>query len=225
MPIAMRMKRDARRLLSARNLDDIPASVRIGSPLDVSDDLVYRLAAGGILHPATNYGVVYRVAFAPVLEPGEEPAPPTTLQGLPVEGFPTNLLLRLVFVFPPDVLSAGEESIDLRITRTDLEHARYQAWVLLTNRRVRWHYTGDGVPQVHSGVEPGLGGGVRFLTYEELRGKSAHRQITLPPVSGQAIDLDLFVFDVRGSAYGFGVAGSYQPENVRWYDFLRGRQG
>ena len=208
----MRRKRDARRLLSARNLDDVPASVRIGSPLDVPDKVVY-------------LGVVYRVAFAPELEPGEEPAPPTTLRGLPVEGFPTNLLLRPAFVFPPDVLTAGKESIDLRITGTDLERARYRAWVLLTNRGVRWHYTGDGAPQVHPGLEPGLGGSVRFLTYEDLRGTSAHRQIRLPPVSGQELDLDLFVFDVRGNAYGLGVAGSYQPENLRWYDFLRGRQG
>ena len=194
--------------------------------MDVPDKLVYRLASRGILHPATNLGVVFRVAFAPELEPGEEPAPPTTLRGLPVEGFPTNLLLRPAFVFPPDVLSAGKESIDLRITRTDLERARYRAWVLLTNRGVRWHYTGDGAPQVHPGLEPGLGGGVRFLMHEDLRGTSAHRQITLPPVSGQELDLDLdlFVFDVRGNAYGFGVAGSYQPENLRWFDFLRGRQ-
>lgn len=48
--------------------------------------------------------------------------------------------------------------------------------------------------------------------------------MSFPPISGQVLDVDLFVFEVRGSLYGFGVTGSYQPENLRWYDFLRGRQ-
>jgi hypothetical protein len=64
---------------------------------------------------------------------------------------------------------------------------------------------------------------LRFLPYEDLRGRSGHYQITLS-TSGQSIDVDLFVFDVGGDLYGFAVSGAYQPENLRWYDFLRGRQ-
>lgn len=215
--------RHPKRLLSSRNLEDVPVSVRIGSPYDAPDRLVYELASQGLLHPATNYGVVYRVAFAPILEPGEKPAPPTTLQGLPAEGFPTNLLLRLAFAFPPDLLADQGDDINVKLSRTDLEQGRYQAWVLLTNLGVRWHFTGDGAPPVHPGLDSEFGGGVRFLPYEDLRHRSNHYPMTLA-TSAKSVDVDLFVFDVQGSLFGFAVSGSYQPENIRWYDFLRGRQ-
>jgi hypothetical protein len=80
--------RSGRKLLSARRLDDVPASVRIGSPYDAPDSLVYR-----VLHPQTNYGVIYRVAFAPAMKQGEQPAQ-GALPALPVEGMPTSPILR-----------------------------------------------------------------------------------------------------------------------------------
>jgi hypothetical protein len=177
--------------------------------------------ASSSLRPTTPSSL--RVAFAPILEPGEEPASPTTLQGLPVEGFPTNLLLRLGFAFPPDLISEDGDSISVRMSRSDLEQGRCQAWVLLTNRGVWWHFTGDGAPQDHPGLEPELGGGLRFLP---TRTCAAGPSITRSPFQCRASQStwNLFVFDVGGYLYRFAVSGAYQPENLRWHEFLRRRE-
>lgn len=208
--------REARRLLSARKLNDVPASVRIGSPHDAPDHLVLEWAKQGVLHPSTNYGVVYRAAFAQVLTPGEAPAS-GALSALPVEGMPTSLIMRYCWVAPPERFSeTGDEFI---VSGRDLSSGFLGAWVLLTNLGIRWHYTGDGAPTVHPGASAELGGGIRRLGYDELRGGSAHHQVAIP-VSGTQADVDFFVFHAVGRFFAFGFAGAYAPENLRWYEYV-----
>ena len=213
--------RRGRKLLSARRLDDVPASVRIGSPHDAPDSLVYRLAKRGILHPQTNFGVIYRVAFAPAMKQGEQPAQ-GGLTALPVEGMSTSLVLRFGWVVPPERFSdSGKE---FEVSERDFETSRLGAWVLLTTDGIRWHYTVDGAPQIRAGIGAGLGGGVRLLPYRELQQWSMHDHVPLP-VSGRDVDIDWFVFDALETFYAFGLAGASAPENLRWYDFIREQAG
>jgi hypothetical protein len=183
--------RRGRKLLSARRLDDVPASVRIGSPYDAPDALVYRLAKRGFLHPQTNFGVIYRVAFSDRLEAGEVPVPERP-SGLAVGGMPSSLIMRFGWVIPPERFSESGQRI--MASGKDLESGLLGAWVLLTNRRVRWHYTGDGAPRIHTGLYPNLGGEVRQFPYAAFRGRSNHHQIRVS-TSKRPADIDLFVFE------------------------------
>jgi len=208
--------RRARKLVLARRLDDIPPEVRIGSPTDAPDRLVLLFAKRGLLHPATNYGVVYRVAFLGRMEPNEEPAsdaPP----GLPVEGMPTSVLLRFGWVVPPERFDESAESFS--VSQKELDNATLGAWILLTNQGVRWHYTGDGVPQLHPGLDTGLGAGVRRLRYADLRGKARHNQIAVR-ASGRNVPIDLFIFDISGAYWAFGFVGTDASENNLWCNYV-----
>ena len=209
--------RRGRKLLSARRLDDVPASVRIGSLNDAPDRLVYRLARNGLLHPQTNLGVIYRVAFADRMEAGEVPTAEAP-SGLQVGGMPSSLIMRFGSVIPPERFS--ESGRKIRASGKDLDSGLLGAWVLLTNRRVRWHYTGDGAPQIHPALYPNLGGDVRQLPYAAFRGSSNHPQINLSTIERQA-DIDLFVFDVGDTFYAFGFGGANAPGNLKWYEYVR----
>jgi hypothetical protein len=197
----------------------VPASVRIGSPYDARDRVVYRLAKRGFLHPRTNYGVVYRIAFARDMEPGETPAPEAP-SALPVDNMPTSLIMRFGWVVPPDRFAAFGDTFE--VTEKDIQSFRIGAWVLLTSHAIRWHYTGDGAPQVHPGIDSRFGGGLRRLAYGELGSDSTHNQVRLL-VSGTPVDVDFFVFDSKASFHAFGFAGAFAPENLNWYDFVRDR--
>jgi hypothetical protein len=209
--------RSDKQLLSARNLDDIPESVRIGSPYDADDGIVYKLAKQGILHPQANYGVVYRVAFMPQMAPSEQPIS-VAPSGLPVEGMPSTLALRSGWVIPPERFSDSGD--DFEITPTEVRQGLFAAWVLLTNQGVRWHYTGDGVPQLHPGIDAQLGGGVRFLTYPDLQGPSDELLIQLTTQAG-ILDMDTFVFTTPSGFRAFAFGGSHESENRRWFEFVR----
>src|SRR5690242_11483267 len=103
-----RTNKQDRARLSARTLLDVPSDVRIGSPYDASDRDVIKFAERGHLHPQTNFGVVYRVAFSPVLEPDERPG---YSMGTRVEGFPTNALFRFGFIVAPHLTDDGTFSL------------------------------------------------------------------------------------------------------------------
>jgi hypothetical protein len=208
--------RDTKKLLSARRLDDVPPQVRIGSPRDAPDRLVFQWAKQGVLHPGTNYGVVFRVAFAARMEPDEEPVTDAPA-ALPVEGMPTSLVLRFGWVVPPERFS--ESGDHFTVAGSELRAGLFGAWVLLTNQRLRWHYAGDGVPQVHPGIDVELGSGVRQLLYGDLQGRSAHQPTTIP-VSGMDVEIDFFIFEATGRFYAIGFGGAYAPENLRWYDYV-----
>jgi hypothetical protein len=210
------LSRKVRRLFSARNLNDVPPSVRIGSPYDADEGEVYQMAQHGLLHPGTNYGVVYRVAFKNRMGPGEEPIS-VAPGGLPIEGMPSTLVMRFGWVIPPERVS---ESGSFQISQKEIEQGLFGAWVLLTNQGIRWHYTGDGVPGVFPGLDEGLGRGIRSITYPQVQGQSSHHVGNLA-ASGKTIDVDFFVFAIPAGAHGFGFSGSYQPENLRWYEFVR----
>jgi hypothetical protein len=196
--------RELRRLLSPRQLEDVPPSVRIGSPYDSSDALVIEWAKKGVLHPGTNYGVVYRVAFAPNMNAGETPAS-EALPALPVEGMPTSLIMRFCWVIPHERFSdSGDEFM---VSGQDFASGFLAGWVLLTNRGIRWHYTGDGAPSVHPGASIDLGEGIRRLGYKELKGRSAHHHVTMS-VSDREADIDFFVFGVMASWAATSPSGS-----------------
>lgn len=207
-----------RRLVSAQRLDDVPVVVRTGSPSDLPDGLVYRMAKRGLLPPGTNYGVVYRVAFAPVLAPEEHPAEDVP-SALPVDGFATSLVFRFGWAIPPDRIS--EAGNVFSVTQREIDHGLFGAWMLLTTRGIRWHFTGDGVPQLHPGIDANLGDGVRFLDYADLKGPSQHHQMRLSSSQGASVEMDFFVFETPRGSYAFGLSGAYAPENVRWYDYVR----
>lgn len=106
--------------LSSRDLSDVPEPVRIGSPHDASDASVKEtLRKVGVLHPGTNYAVVYRCCFGPFLDEGES----------------------------AEFLRFGWGS--LGVTRTGntprMDDAE-QAWVLVTDRGVYWHQVSDLPP-------------------------------------------------------------------------------
>lgn len=108
--------------LSARNLDDVPAQVRSGSPGDADDAVVLdTLRKLGVMHPQTNYGVVYRCCFAPYLEAGEVPK-----------------FLRF------SVASLGVAPTGSSPKMGESE----QAWVLVTDRGIYWHQLSDHVPRM-----------------------------------------------------------------------------
>jgi len=108
-----------RRLLSSRDLSDVPEQVRVGSPLDASDRVVRKLARKGVLHPQTNFSVVYRIAFAPRLIVSERP-----------------LMLRWVHI-----TAAPIDGSERRLPSND-----DGGWLLLTTWGLRWHLMVDGVP-------------------------------------------------------------------------------
>lgn len=114
-----------REAMSATNLEDVPESVRIGSPFDAPDDAVWQAARFGLVHPQTNHAVVYRVAFAPHIRADEEP-----------------ITLRVMFA-----TSRAESSGPPQQPTTE-----EAAWLLVTNRGLRWHFMRDGVPAV--GLNP-----------------------------------------------------------------------
>jgi hypothetical protein len=110
------------RRLSARNLDDVPESVRVGSPHDASDEAVRdTLRKLGVLNPRTNYGVVYRCCFAPFLEESERPQ---------------------VIRFGWASLAVGPKGRVMQDREQDIE----QAWILVTDLGVYWHQVSDHVP-------------------------------------------------------------------------------
>jgi hypothetical protein len=131
---------------------------------------------------------------------------------------PSSLIMRFGWVLPPERFS--ESGRKIRASGKDLESGLLGAWVLLTNRRVRWHYTGDGAPQIHPALYPNLGGDVRQLPYAAFRGRSNHHQITVA-ISERRADIDLFVFDAGETFYAFGFGGANAPENLKWYDLVR----
>lgn len=130
-----------RQLLSARLLDDVPEAVRIGSPYDASDDEVWDLAQKGVLHPQTNYGVVYRVAFAQRLEPREQP-------------------ITMRVAFSSSVLGSEPPR---KPTPDDI------AWLLVTGHGLRWHFMVDGVPGTQENQEAPRPAGPRDATYAALQ--------------------------------------------------------
>jgi hypothetical protein len=129
--------------LSAADLSDIPLDMRIGSPRDSSDREVERFARDGVLIASTNCGVVYRVAFAPVLPPGETP-----------------LALRFVFAASaPD--PRGDQPPELPTMEG--------AWLLVTDWGLRWHYMVDGVPGFPATPTLPSPAGTRHAAYGEIQ--------------------------------------------------------
>ena len=128
-------------MLAAGNLDDVPETVRIGSPYDAPDEVVLEFAQRGVLHPQTNYGVVYRVAFAARMEPREQP-----------------ITMRTMFA-----TSQPASSVARHPTLDD------SAWLLITSRALRWHFVVDGVPgPAETGLVP-RPDGPRNAEYASLR--------------------------------------------------------
>jgi hypothetical protein len=131
-----------RSLLSARNLDDIPRQVRVGSPYDATDDdVLAALKKLGALPPQTNYGVVYRACFIPFMGDSETP-----------------LSIRFGQVSTGVSRFGNEPKLD----------EPQMAWVLLTTEAVRWHFVSDRVP----GMPPrnpmeALLAGVREVYFEK----------------------------------------------------------
>jgi hypothetical protein len=106
--------------LSSSNLDDVPGTVRVGSRRDASDREVRdTLSRVGALPPNTNFGVVYRSCFAPMMDEGEQP-----------------VAIRFGFV----ASSAGPVGSEVKFGEVE------EAWILVTSKGVRWHWLTDRVP-------------------------------------------------------------------------------
>lgn len=136
---------DLEALLSTRDLTDIPEAVRIGSPYDADDADAIASAKLGFLHPQTNYGVVYRIAFATRLEPREEP------------------ITTRVMLASSEPAAVG---VLRKPTRDDM------AWLLVTSFGLRWHFAVDGIPGTPPHPEAPRPAGPRAASYASLRPES-----------------------------------------------------
>jgi hypothetical protein len=134
-----------RRLLNSRNLDDVPFQIRIGSPYDAPNRLVVATAKQGFLHPATNYGVVYRVAFRERMQPEERPQ---------------NQALRFIFAKSIPWVEGRKTPVP---TKED------GAWLLITTWGLRWHYWMDGVPGTAPSPEAPRPSGPRDAAFGDLQ--------------------------------------------------------
>jgi hypothetical protein len=124
--VRTRIPKDIAARLSARNLDDIPPAMRVGSPRDASDRDVRRsVGRSGMLPSNTNFGVVYRVCFAPLLDEGE-----------------SAVAIRFGTV-ASQLRDAGSE-VTFNAAEVD------PGWILVTTAAIRWHWVTDRVP----GMQP-----------------------------------------------------------------------
>lgn len=106
--------------LSSSNLDDVPAEVRVGSPRDASDrEVTETLSRVGELPANTNFGVVYRACFAPIMDEGEVP-----------------VAIRFGIV----ASSSGQMGSEVKFAESE------DAWILISSEAVRWHWLTDRVP-------------------------------------------------------------------------------
>lgn len=142
--------------LSSRKLTDVPEAVRIGSPHDAPDGDVKRAANRGVLLPQTNFAVVYRVAFGPVLKAREQP-------------------ITMRFVFLRSALIDNDA-----FTGTPTPSQDNGAWLLLTSLGLRWHFWMDGVPGTPPNAEAPRPPGPRLGVFADLRLASLPRtRVTL----------------------------------------------
>lgn len=136
--------------LLSRGKNDLPSSLRMESDTDAPDEEVQRWAGLGQLHPATNMGVVFRVAFAHRLHAGEH---------LLVVGEGENVEGRAAFSFA-------------RVSSALIDASQWPepegAWVLATTWGLRWHHITDGVPGVEPVVPPAAQPGPRDLAYADI---------------------------------------------------------
>jgi hypothetical protein len=175
--------------LSAASLDDIPDSVRIGSPYDASDEEVLEAARVGFVHPQTNYGVVYRIAFAPRLEPREEP-----------------ITMRVMFA----TTCPASQGLPAKPTIDDA------AWLVVTSRALRWHFCLDGVPGMATGIPPAGPREAEYvsLTPAELRWGREVVSAHAGPFGSTSIDFFGFHQDAVEDAWlhAFGLSPGYETD-------------
>jgi hypothetical protein len=199
-----------RALVSSRTLDDVPGVVRIGSPYDAPDREVRQWAKRGILHPKTNYGVVYRVAFAPVLQVDEEPM--TMPQGDSIDSTPQGFTIRFGGV------ASGRLKRDRFLVGDESEG---QGWVLITTLGIRWHYDSDGLPALGSGRSHAWGmEGYRFAPFQRLLGVSSRPQRMLFGGVPLEVDVYFFIHQFEGMqvVHMIGFSGPGSPENALWLE-------
>lgn len=118
LPTRYAIPAEVDRKLSSSRLDDLPTSLRERSPHDWADDEVRTwLAKVGSMPPQANFGVVYRVCFAPFMDEGEEP-------------------IRMTF---------GWIWISIRNSPPSIDEAE-AAWLVLTPQALHWHRVEERVP-------------------------------------------------------------------------------